>query len=76
MLEKGGFCDTINIAKRKIKMTDELRSKIKLAGTFNNCVPMIKNGNLKIIEHTNLAHVELLLKKNYFYFLIIMSISI
>ena len=32
--------------------------KIKWACTFNNCVPMIKNGSLKIIEHTNLAYVE------------------
>ena len=48
----------IDIVKRKINMTDELRSKIKWACTFNNCVPMIKNGSLKIIEHTNLAYVE------------------
>ena len=34
----------IDIVKRKINMTD--------------CVPMIKNGSLKIIEHTNLAYVE------------------
>lgn len=58
MLEKGGFCDTIDIVKRKINMTDELRSKIKWACTFNNCVPVIKHDNLKIIEHTNLAYVE------------------
>lgn len=48
----------IDIVKRKINMTDVLRSKIKWACTFNNCVPMIKNGSLKIIEHTNLAYVE------------------
>jgi len=30
----------INIVKRKINMTDELRSKIKWACTFNNCVPI------------------------------------
>ena len=49
---------SFDIVKRKINMTDELRSKIKWACTFNNCVPMIKNGSLKIIEHTNLAYVE------------------
>ena len=27
----------IDIVKRKINMTDELRSKIKWACTFNNC---------------------------------------
>lgn len=32
----------INIVKRKINMTDELRSKIKWACTFRNCKPMIK----------------------------------
>ena len=49
----------ISIIKRKINMTDELRSKIKWACTFNNCVPKIKDGSLKLIEHTNLAYVEL-----------------
>ena len=57
-LKKGGFCDMISIVKRKINMTDELRSKIKWACTFNNCVPKIKDGSLKLIEHTNLAYVE------------------
>lgn len=43
----------IDIVKRKINMTDELRSKIKWACTFNNCVPKIKNGvnvNTKLIK--------------------------
>ena len=31
----------IDIVKRKINMTDELRSKIKWACTFNNCVPKL-----------------------------------
>ena len=57
-LKNGGFCDMISIVKRKINMTDELCSKIKWACTFNNCVPKIKNGSLKLIEHTNLAYVE------------------
>ena len=48
----------IQIVKRKINMTEELCSKIKWVCTFKNCVPMIKNGSLKIIEHTNLAYVE------------------
>ena len=57
-LKNGGFCDMISIVKRKINMTDELRSKIKWACTFNNCVPKIMNCSLRIIEHTNLAYVE------------------
>ena len=48
----------ISIVKRKINMTDELRSKIKWACTFNNCVPKIKDGSLKVVENTNLAYVE------------------
>ena len=48
----------IDIVKRKINMTDELRSKIKWACTFNNCVPMIKNGSLKIIENSHLKEIQ------------------
>ena len=48
----------ITLVTKKIDMTDELRSKIKWACTFNNCVPKIMNGSLRIIEHTNLAYVE------------------
>ena len=36
----------ISIVKRKINMTDELRSKIKWACTFNNCVPVDSHFNL------------------------------
>lgn len=39
----------IDIVKRKINMTDELRSKIKWACTFNNCVPNVKV-NIKLIK--------------------------
>ena len=62
----------ISIVKRKINMTDELRSKIKWACTFNNCVPKIKDGSLKLIEHTNLAYVEpnrVIIKEKLFFFL-------
>ena len=48
----------ITLVTKKIDMTEELRSKIKWACTFNNCVPKIMNGILRIIEHTNLAYVE------------------
>lgn len=70
-LKKGGFCDLISIVKRKINMTDELRSKIKWACTFNNCVPKIKDGSLKVVENTNLAYVEphrVLIKEKLFLF--------
>lgn len=61
----------ISIVKRKINMTDELRSKIKWACTFNNCVPKIKDGSLKVVENTNLAYVEphrVLIKEKLFLF--------
>ena len=48
----------IEIVKRKINMTDELRSKIKWACTFSNCEPKIRNGNLRMVEKTNIAYVE------------------
>ena len=61
----------ISIVKRKINMTDELRSKIKWACTFNNCVPKIKDGSLEVVENTNLAYVEphrVLIKEKLFLF--------
>ena len=61
----------ISIVKRKINMTDELRSKIKWACTFNNCVPKIKDGSLKVVENTDLAYVEphrVLIKEKLFLF--------
>ena len=42
-----------------------------VVGKNKNCVPMIKNGSLKIIEHTNLAYVEthrVIIKKKLFLF--------
>ena len=48
----------ISTVKREITMSKELRSKIEWACTFSNCVPKIKNGNLRMIEKTNLAYIE------------------
>ena len=48
----------IRIVKRKISIEKELLSKIKWACTFSNCEPKIKNGNLRMVEKTNLAYVE------------------
>lgn len=39
-------------------MTEELKSKIILACSFYNTEPKIIEGNLRIVEHTNLAYVE------------------
>lgn len=48
----------ISTVKREIAIEKELRSKIEWACTFSNCEPKIKNGNLRMVEKTNLAYVE------------------
>ena len=48
----------IRIVKRKLAVEKELLSKIEWACTFSNCVPKIKNGNLRMVEKTNIAYVE------------------
>lgn len=48
----------IRIVKRKISIEKELLSKIKWACTFSNCEPKIKNGNLRMVEKTNIAYIE------------------
>ena len=48
----------IRIVKREIAIEKELRSKIEWACTFSNCVPKIKNGNLRMVEKSNIAYVE------------------
>ena len=48
----------ISAVKREIAISKELHSKIEWACTFSNCEPKIKNGNLRMVEKTNLAYVE------------------
>ena len=48
----------ISTINREIAIKKELLSKIELACTFSNCVPNIKNGNLRMVEKTNIAYVE------------------
>ena len=48
----------ISTIKRKIVINKELRSKVEWACTFSNCEPKITNGNLRMVEKTNLAYVE------------------
>ena len=58
----------INTVNKKISMDKDLLSRIKWACTFSNCVPKIKNGNLKMIEKTkksvrdNLQKMSLLIQ--------------
>ena len=44
----------ISTIKRKISINEELLSKIKWACTFSNCEPKIRNGNLRMVEKTNM----------------------
>ncbi len=48
----------INIVKKKINMSDELKAKINWSCKFNNRPYQIIEGHLRIVEHTNLAYVE------------------
>lgn len=48
----------ITIIKKEIKISKELLSKIEWACTFSKTTPKITNGNMRIIEHTNLAYIE------------------
>lgn len=49
ILSLGGFCDMMHIIKKKIIMTEELKSRITLACSFNNIEPKIMEGNLRIV---------------------------
>ena len=48
----------ITTVNKKISMDKDLLSRIKWACTFSNCVPKIKNGNLRMVEKTNIAYVD------------------
>ena len=61
----------IRVVKREIAIEKELRSKIEWACTFSNCVPKIKNGNLRMVEKSNIAYVEphcVVIKDKLFFF--------
>ncbi len=49
----------INIIKKKINMSDEFKAKINWSCKFNKKSYQIIEGYLRIVEHTNLAYVEL-----------------
>ena len=48
----------IKIIKKKINMSDELKTKINWSCKFNNRPYQIIEGYPKIVEHTNLTYVE------------------
>ena len=59
ILKKGGFCDImLHIIKKQINMSNELLSKIEWTCKMKQVKPEIRQGYLRIVEHTNLAYVE------------------
>lgn len=48
----------IKIIKKKIDMSDELKTKIEWSCKFSKKSYEIIEGYLRIVEHTNLAYVE------------------
>lgn len=48
----------INIVKKKINMSDELKAKINWSCKFNSKSYQIIEGTLRVVEHTNIAYVE------------------
>ena len=54
----------VTIKNEKIEVEEALKNKIEFICSFCGTIPIIYNGNIKMIEHTNLQYVEpeLLLK--------------
>ena len=48
----------VTIKNEKIEMEEALKNKIEFICSFCGTTPTIYNGNIKIIEHTNLQYVE------------------
>ena len=48
----------VTIRNEKIEMEEALKNKIEFICSFCGTTPTIYNGNIKIIEHTNLQYVE------------------
>ena len=61
----------IKVVKKKINMSDELKTKIDWSCRFAKHKYEIYEGCLRIIEHTNLAYVEphrVIIKNNLYLF--------
>ena len=48
----------INIVKKELEFDDELKKKIEFICGFCNTTPTIINGNIRIIDKTNLSYIE------------------
>ena len=48
----------INIIKEKIEIDESLVSRLNVICDFRNTTPIIENGSIRKIEHTNLTDIE------------------
>ncbi len=48
----------VTIKNEKIEMEEALKNKIEFICSFCNTTPIIYNGNIKMIKHTNLVYTK------------------
>ena len=48
----------VNIIKQEIEIETALKNKIEFICGFCNTTPIIHNGSVRTIEHTNISYVE------------------
>ena len=48
----------INIIKKEIDVEESLRKRLEIICDFCNTTPIIENGSIRKIEHTNLTYIE------------------
>lgn len=48
----------IKIIKEEIEINESLVSRLNVICDFSNTTPIIENGNIRKIEHTNLTYIE------------------
>ena len=48
----------INIIKEEIEIDESLVSRLNVVCDFCNTSPIIENGSIRKIEHTNLTYIE------------------
>ena len=49
----------VNVTKQEVRMEEHLRKRLELICEFCRVKPIIINGNLRIIDKTNLTYLEL-----------------
>lgn len=48
----------VNIIKQEIEIETALKNKIEFICSFCNTTPIIHNGSIRTIDHTNISYVE------------------